>query len=130
MSLLNELLDGKAGIKPEDENEEMLNGPEGDDALDEEVQFRAIAEAFAAIDTNALNEGANVIRLNKVTKTANLASRMAIVLARTANDPLYTKYAKFNGLRLSIREAIYKKYGSKANMRARALMSGTAKALA
>jgi hypothetical protein len=95
--------------------------------LDEEVRFRALAKVFNSLEEEVLSEGLNVVKLNRQTKAANLASRMAIVLARSAQDPLYTKYAKFNGIRLALRDQIYKKYGSRAASRARDIMSGVSK---
>lgn len=135
VDLVSELLNekGVSGIKPKDESKETQHGTyedDSDDMLDEEIQFRALAEALNSLSEDILTEGLNVVRLNRQTKTANLASRMAIVLARSAQDPLYAKYAKFNGIRLALRDQIYKKYGSKAAARARNLMSGTAKAIA
>lgn len=131
-SLVDELLSeqGKSGIKPEDESSEMKKGladSDDDEMLDEEVRFRALAKVFNSLEEEVLTEGLNVVKLNRQTKTANLASRMAIVLARTAQDPLYTKYAKFNGIRLALRDQIYKKYGSRAASRARDIMSGASK---
>jgi hypothetical protein len=130
-SLVDELLSeqGKSGVKPEDESKEMKKGPvdNDDEMLDEEVRFRALAKVFNSLEEEVLSEGLNVVKLNRQTKAANLASRMAIVLARSAQDPLYTKYAKFNGIRLALRDQIYKKYGSRAASRARDIMSGVSK---
>lgn len=102
-----------------------------DDSLDESHALRAMAECLSVLTegttTEELSEAMNVIRLNKQSKMTNLAHRTALVLAKNAKDPLYEKYAKFNGIRLTLREQIFKKYGSKANVRARQLMTGTAK---
>jgi hypothetical protein len=102
-----------------------------DDSLDESAALRGIAECLSILQEDTtqeeLNEAMNVIRLNKQSKMTNLAHRTALVLAKNAKDPLYDKYAKFNGIRLQLRDQIFRKYGSKANVRARQLMTGTAK---
>jgi hypothetical protein len=96
--------------------------------LDEEMAMRKIAAAYSILDseegTTALTEQNIVVHLNRQSKTNNLAHRQALLLAKGKNDPLYAKYAKFNGIRLQLRELIYRKYGSKAVARARQLMSG------
>jgi hypothetical protein len=96
--------------------------------LDEDLAMRKMAAALGALDPEAapevLQEQQNIVRLNRQAKTNNLAHRQALLLAKAKNDPLYAKYAKFNGIRLQIREVIYRKYGSKAIARARQLMSG------
>ena len=121
--------DQGSGIKPEDDND----GDYDDEYLGEGRSLRAMAEVFSVLTEDAtqesINEAMNVVRLNKQTKMLSLASRTALVLAKKANDPLYAKYAKFNAIRLQLREQIFKKYGSKANSRARQLMTGTAKPL-
>ena len=90
--------------------------------------MRRMAAAMNALDPEAdaevLQEQQNIVRLNRQAKTNNLAHRQALLLAKAKNDPLYAKYAKFNGVRLQIREIIYRKYGSKAIARARQLVSG------
>ena len=94
--------------------------------LDEEVSMQRIAIALNALDAeqnDLLSEGQTIIKLNKQAKTNSLAHRQALLLAKSKNDPLYAKYAKFNGIRLQIREIIYRKYGSKALARARQLMT-------
>lgn len=105
-----------------------------DESLDESAALRGIAECLNVLQEGTteeeLNEAMNIVRLNKQSKMTNLAHRTALVLAKNARDPLYDKYAKFNGIRLQLRDQIFKKYGSKANVRARQLMSGTAKTLA
>lgn len=96
--------------------------------LDEELAMRRMAAALNVLDPEAdaevLQEQQNIVRLNRQAKTNNLAHRQALLLAKAKNDPLYAKYAKFNGIRLQIREVIYRKYGSKAIARARQLVSG------
>ena len=94
--------------------------------LDEEVSMQRIAIALSALDSDQnemLAESQTIIKLNKQAKTNSLAHRQALLLAKSKNDPLYAKYAKFNGIRLQIREIIYRKYGSKALARARQLMT-------
>ena len=120
MSLIDNLLGDD--IKPITENEESTI------QLDEELAMRRMAAAMNALDPEAdaevLQEQQNIVRLNRQAKTNNLAHRQALLLAKAKNDPLYAKYAKFNGVRLQIREIIYRKYGSKAIARARQLVSG------
>lgn len=120
MSLIDNLLGD--GIKSTTENEESTL------QLDEELAMRRMAAAMNALDPEAdaevLQEQQNIVRLNRQAKTNNLAHRQALLLAKAKNDPLYAKYAKFNGIRLQIREIIYRKYGSKAIARARQLVSG------
>ena len=121
--------DAGNGLEP---GAEAKNADDGI-GLDEETSLRGMAEVLRVLDESAteeqLHEAMNIIRLNKQSKTTNLAHRTALVMARQANDPLYMKYAKFNGIRLSLRELIFKKYGAKAASRARQLLSGTAKPL-
>ena len=120
MSLIDNLLGDD--IKSPTENEESTL------QLDEELAMRRMAAAMNALDPEAdaevLQEQQNIVRLNRQAKTNNLAHRQALLLAKAKNDPLYAKYAKFNGVRLQIREIIYRKYGSKAIARARQLVSG------
>ena len=120
MSLIDNLLGDD--IKSTTENEESTL------QLDEELAMRRMAAAMNALDPEAdaevLQEQQNIVRLNRQAKTNNLAHRQALLLAKAKNDPLYAKYAKFNGVRLQIREIIYRKYGSKAIARARQLLSG------
>ena len=91
------------------------------DPINEEAEFMRMA-----ISMQQMNEAANIVRLNKQTKTNSLANRMALMIARANKDPLYTKYAKLNGARLALRSLIYNKYGSKALKRARAIMEKAA----
>ena len=120
MSLIDNLLGDD--IKSGTENEESTL------QLDEELAMRRMAAAMNALDPEAdaevLQEQQNIVRLNRQAKTNNLAHRQALLLAKAKNDPLYAKYAKFNGIRLQIREVIYRKYGSKAIARARQLVAG------
>ncbi len=102
---------------------------EADLPLDEDMSMRRMAAAFSALETDAvvtaLQEQNIIVHLNRQSKTNNLANRQALLLAKAKNDPLYAKYAKFNGIRLQLRELIHRKYGSKAISRARQLMAGT-----
>ena len=120
MSLIDNLLGDD--IKSTTENEDSTL------QLDEELAMRRMAAAMNALDpetdAEVLQEQQNIVRLNRQAKTNNLAHRQALLLAKAKNDPLYAKYAKFNGIRLQIREIIYRKYGSKAIARARQLVSG------
>ena len=120
MSLIDNLLGDD--IKSTTENDESTL------QLDEELAMRRMAAAMNALDpetdAEVLQEQQNIVRLNRQAKTNNLAHRQALLLAKAKNDPLYAKYAKFNGIRLQIREIIYRKYGSKAIARARQLVSG------
>ena len=120
MSLIDNLLG--------DDNKSTTENEESTLQLDEELAMRRMAAAMNALDPEAdaevLQEQQNIVRLNRQAKTNNLAHRQALLLAKAKNDPLYAKYAKFNGVRLQIREIIYRKYGSKAIARARQLVSG------
>lgn len=124
----------EADSKDDESSEEDKDDKDDkEEDLEEEMSLRGMAEVFRVLDENAteeqLHEAMNIIRMNKQSKTTNLAHRTALVMSRQANDPLYIKYAKFNGLRLQIRATIFKKYGAKAASRARQMMSGTAKPL-
>lgn len=96
--------------------------------LDESAAIRRLSTAFSILGEDvsgeALQEAQSIVRLNKQAKLSSLTVRMALILARAKQDPLYTKYAKFNGLRLQLRELIVRKYGPKATQRARALLNG------
>ena len=129
-SLVDQLLDeeqtveGIGGAAPAGtENADTTELP-----LDEDMAMRKIAAAYSILDSDegvtALQEQNIIVHLNRQSKTNNLAHRQALLLAKAKNDPLYAKYAKYNGIRLQLRELIYRKYGSKAVSRARALMSG------
>lgn len=121
-----------------DEDKNGLPSLEDEDSSDEDLEenlsMRRMGTLLATLEEGVtaeqLNETMNIIRLNKQAKTLNLAHRQALLMAKAKNDPLYAKYAKFNGLRLTIRDALFKKYGSKAQQRARQLMAGTAKPVA
>jgi hypothetical protein len=120
MSLIDNLLGNDTKFTTENEESSLQ--------LDEELAMRRMAAAMNALDPTAdaefLQEQQNIVRLNRQAKTNNLAHRQALLLAKANNDPLYAKYAKYNGARLQIREIIYHKYGSKALSRARQLVSG------
>lgn len=96
--------------------------------LDEDMAMRRMAAAFSILDSDttagALQEQNIIVHMNRQSKTNNLAHRQALLLAKAKGDPLYAKYSKYNGIRLQIRELLYRKYGSKAVSRARQLMSG------
>lgn len=109
--------------------------PQEDLPDDEEDDVDAIAEAallsfaFAQerlAESMALTESKTVIRFNRQARLKNLTNRSALVFARRANDPLYKKYSKHNALRLRLRGAIVKKYGSRASSYARKLLNKTA----
>ena len=121
-NLLDEDVEGKKTAKAEGDEHEMH--------LDEEAELARMAMAFEAIDgEDNLNEAMNIVRLNKQTKLNSLTSRMALVIARAKKDPLYQKYSRLNGARLSIRELIFKKYGAVALSRSRKLMAGVSNAV-
>lgn len=56
----------------------------------------------------------NIRRIDKLTQRKLRKIVIAIQLAKQANDPLYTKYAKGVMLRKKNKELILKKYGNKA----------------
>lgn len=117
--MLQNLLSEQTGVQPEVVQEGIT--------FDEDLAMRKMAAAFTLLEGEAspeiLAEQQTIIRLNRQAKTNNLAHRQAILLAKSKNDPLYAKYAKFNGIRLELRSRIYAKYGSKALVRARQLVA-------
>lgn len=120
--LLNQLLN--------DESKTLVSeSVESEITLDEEVAMNKMAAALNVFDSEEnsekILEQVSIVRLNRAAKTSSLASRQALLMAKAKLDPLYEKYAKFNGIRLSLREMIYKKYGSRALQRARKLISAT-----
>ena len=130
MSILQKLL---AEGSVEDENfdlddlDSIDDSDHDEDVLEESALIRMAAALNVfneGISTEELNEQMSIVRLNRQAKTANLAARAALLMAKSNNDPLYQKYAKFNGMRLQLKAAIFKKYGTKANARARAMISG------
>jgi hypothetical protein len=132
--LLNELLneDSKIALdEADDASEKDGEGEEGgeESSTNEDLSLRRMSAALNALsegfDPENLHEAVNIIRQNAQTKTVNLAHRAALLLAKSKKDVLYTQYAKYNGMRISIRDKIYQKYGQKAMVRARALMSGS-----
>lgn len=56
----------------------------------------------------------NIRRLDKITKRNLRKLIIAIKLAKQANDPIYTKYARGVMLRKQYKALILKKYGNKA----------------
>ena len=102
--------------EPDDEDLEM-------NALEENA-LENLAEALC------LAEATKIIRLTKESQIANLTGRSALILARRAKDPLFAKYAKFNGIRLTIKAQIQKKYASKAQQYGRKLYTNAQRAAA
>jgi len=105
----------------------VINGEEqaelSEDAtmtLDDEELLATLSEAYEVV-----SEQMNIVRLNRQTKLLNLTNRSALILAKRAGDPLFTKYSKFNKIRRDIRAQIVKKYGAKATSYARKVMSNT-----
>ena len=128
-NLLSQLLsEAKDTEKSQVEDSDMNSE---DETLDEEIALNRMATAFNILSEEHsemdLSEAVSIVRLNKQAKTSALAARTALLLAKQKGDVLYQKYAKHNGLRLQLRSQIFKKYGAKANQRARALMQGVAK---
>lgn len=91
------------------------------------MEFVTLAETLDFLDKEnyRLNENANVVRLNKMTKMEAIAARLVLVFAKLKKDPLYFKYTKFNSIRLGIREILKKKYMTHAMARARELVNST-----
>ena len=115
-----------AKLPDEDEGlKDPLSEEEEDSELDtlEEAALIEFAQS-----QEILSEQMNIVRLNRQTRLLNLSNRTALIMARRANDPLYSKYAKFNALRLQFRAQIVKKYGSKAASYARKIMAQTSTA--
>ena len=90
----------------------------------EELALTGLAEAFV------LSEATKIIRLTRESQIANLTGRSALILARRAKDPLFDKYARFNGLRLQVKAQIQKKYASKAVQYGRKLYANAQRAQA
>ena len=99
---------------------------EGELTPEDDQMLGEFARTLNLFSTEMLSEAPNIVRLNRATRLNNLASRTALVLAKRKGDPLYTKYTKFNAMRIALRRKIIKKYGSKANTHARKLLAGTA----
>lgn len=83
----------------------------------EEIEEEALTGLATA--QIALEEETKIIRLTKDSQISNLTGRASLILARRAKDPLYTKYAHFNSLRLDLKKRIAAKYASKSVMYAR-----------
>lgn len=130
-NLLESLLEGAATSNTETppkvpENEDGINKElveEEDVGTDEPDALEEAALMLFAQGQEVLSEQMNIVRLNKQTRLLNLTNRSALILAKRANDTLFAQYAKFNGLRLKVRAAILKKYGSRASAYARKLVS-------
>ena len=61
----------------------------------------------------------NIVKYDKKTKRKRLQGQAAIILAKEKNDPLYKKLQKAQMLRKKYKDAINKKYGSKAVKKAK-----------
>lgn len=81
-------------------------------------------ELYQLIDNSeeACEAARNVVRLNKSAKFSAIEKRAAIRLAKKANDPLYTKYAKYRALWKDYREKIFDKYKAKATREAKTII--------
>lgn len=111
--------------------EDILKNKDAYSYLSAEKQLdllREIDETIEKLDESACNfltesttignfqllQEINIRRLDKVTQRRLAAIRIAIGLAKAANDPLYAKYAKGVMLRKTYKEYILHKYGNKA----------------
>lgn len=130
---------------PYDDELEHDNDDDYDDASEVDAKKGANTEAFdlelyaAYIELGVVDEGKlkhyfpvleNKVRKVKVTKAGRLSGlkkQTALQMAKQANDPLYKKYKMHTRLRLELKEKIYKKYGSKAQKKARQLLNAVNK---
>ena len=62
---------------------------------------------------DVLNE-ANVVRMDKATMKRKMFTRATLAAAKSANDPLYSKYVLHTKKRKMYRRAIHDKYQGKA----------------
>lgn len=106
-------------IENDDEEDEELE--EAVLTVSEEAALTAFVEATMELEAGLLSEQQTIVRLNRQAKVASYTTRTALILAKRANDTLYAKYAKFNKMRLDLRDLIVKKYGTKASAIARRL---------
>lgn len=80
---------------------------------------------------DSATEARNVVKLNRDAVISREEARIAIGLAKQANDPLYKYYHKYAVLKRKFRDKIYAKYGTKARPIARkAVMNSRNKASA
>lgn len=75
----------------------------------------------ALLEAKVLSSKRTMVRLSKQSDLARRKIIAAIQMAKTKNDPLYTKLVKYQILRKQIRQRIVEKYG---NMAARAAIKG------
>lgn len=78
------------------------------DSYNTENMIQYLDEAF-----EVLNEK-NVVKLDKMTMKKKIMTRATLAAAKSANDPLYTKYVFHTKKRKMYRRAIQEKYASKA----------------
>lgn len=97
------------------------------------VDTDAIArESWADVESDeseVATEARNIVRLNREAQISRETARIAIGLAKQANDTLYKYYHKYSGLKREFRDKIYAKYGQRAQALARrSLMNSRSKA--
>ena len=97
------------------------------------VDTDAIArESWADVENDeseVATEARNIVRLNREAQISRETARIAIGLAKQANDTLYKYYHKYSGLKREFRDKIYAKYGQRAQALARrSLMNSRSKA--
>lgn len=96
-----------------------------DEEFSELLEQHAVEmELFGIIDNSeeACEAARNIVRLNKSAKFSAIEKRAAIRLAKKADDPLYTKYAKYRALWKDFREKIFAKYRTKATREAKTII--------
>lgn len=81
-------------------------------------KFSESAEVETMLESRKMAKN-TFVRLNKVDDLQRRKNLACLVLAKSKNDALWTKLAKNRVMERKLRNAIYAKYGNKANMIAR-----------
>ena len=93
------------------------------------VDTDAIArESWADVENDEseiATEARNIVRLNREAQISRETARIAIGLAKQANDTLYKYYHKYSSLKREFRDKIYAKYGQRAQALARRSLSNS-----
>ena len=84
----------------------------GEDAIHEFCAPGGIADAL--LEAKVLSNKRTAIRLDKTADAKRRTVIAAIMMAKSANDPLYRKLVKYQLLRKQTRQKIVDKYGAKA----------------
>jgi len=79
------------------------------------------------VESGALTEERNIVKLNRKAKLDSLTVRSALVIAQQKKDGLFAKYARASELRRKLRSLIVRKYGTQAATTARKLLANAGK---